>query len=98
MAAAICDVRFTLNSGHSLRQSECLLWAKSGHDAYQTFLELEPLSALLTLRIGKIAVERKADVLRQRVDAKMISLGWLAALSHMVEGPVKLGQIFDFNH
>src|SRR6266566_151547 len=29
MAAAICDVRFTLNSGHSLRQSECQLWAKS---------------------------------------------------------------------
>jgi hypothetical protein len=29
-SAPICDVRFTLNSGHSLRQSECPLWAKSG--------------------------------------------------------------------
>jgi L-2-amino-thiazoline-4-carboxylic acid hydrolase-like protein len=28
---ANCDVRFTLNSGHSLRQSKCLLWANSGH-------------------------------------------------------------------
>jgi len=74
------------------------LTTKSGHNAYQTFLELEPLGASLTLRIGKIAIERKADILRQRVDAKMISLGWLAALSHMVEGTVKLGQVFDFNH
>jgi hypothetical protein len=24
------DVHFTLNSGHSLRQSECLLWATTG--------------------------------------------------------------------
>jgi hypothetical protein len=53
---------------------------------YQTFPPLEPLGASLTLRIGKIAIERKADILRQGVDAKMIALGRLAALSHMVEG------------
>jgi hypothetical protein len=28
---ANCDVRFTLNSGHSLRQSKCLLWANKRH-------------------------------------------------------------------
>ena len=57
---------------------------------YQTFLELEPLGASLTLRIGKIAVERKAYILYQGVDAKMKALGRLAAFSHMIEGPVKL--------
>lgn len=31
MPAPIFDVRFTLNSGHSLPQLECLLWANSGH-------------------------------------------------------------------
>jgi hypothetical protein len=30
MTPANFDVRFTLNSGHSLRQSECLLWAMCG--------------------------------------------------------------------
>ena len=70
----------------------------SGHNAYQTFPALEPLGASLTLRSGKIAIERKADILRQGVDAKMIALGRLAALSHMIEGPVQLRQVFDFNH
>jgi len=36
---------------------------KSGHNAYQTFPPLEPLGASLTLRIGKIAIKRKADIL-----------------------------------
>jgi len=27
MAASICDVRFTPNSGHPSAQSKCLLWA-----------------------------------------------------------------------
>jgi hypothetical protein len=31
MTPSTCNVRFTPNSGHSLRQSECLLWAKSRH-------------------------------------------------------------------
>ena len=60
----------------------------SGHNAYQTFPPLESLGASLTLRIGKIAIERKADILHQGVDAKMIALGRLAALSHMVEGAI----------
>src|SRR5215510_487193 len=72
--------------------------ANNGHNAYQTLPPLEPLGASLTLRIGKIAIERKADILHQGVDAKMIALGRLAALSHMVEGPVKLRQVFDCNH
>jgi hypothetical protein len=81
-----------LNSGN-------WLWITAGktHKS-QTFPPLEPLGASLTLRIGKIAIERKADILHQGVDAKMIALGRLAALSHMVEGPVKLRQVFDFNH
>ena len=63
-----------------------------------TFPPLEPLGASLTLRIRKIAIERKAHILHQGVDAKMKALGRLAAFSHMVEGPVKLRQVFDFNH
>ena len=54
------------------------------------FLELEPLGASLTLRIGKIAVQRKAHILHKGVDAKMKTLSRLAAFSDMVEGPVKL--------
>jgi hypothetical protein len=54
------------------------------------FLALEPLGASLTLRIGKIAVERKEHILHQGIDTKMKALGRLAAFSHMVEGPVKL--------
>jgi len=38
---------------------------KADINAYQTFLALEPLGAPLTLRIGGIAVKRKADILRQ---------------------------------
>src|SRR6516162_2768132 len=94
----IIDVRFTPKSGHWLNVSGCPLCAKSGHDACLTFPPLEPLSASLTLRIGKIAILRKAHVLRQGVDPKMRALGRLAAFSHMVEGPVKLRQVFDFNH
>jgi hypothetical protein len=33
MAASICDVRFTPESGHPMRHSECLLCANSGHCA-----------------------------------------------------------------
>jgi hypothetical protein len=57
------EVRSTPKSGHWVDVPECPLSAKSGHNAYQTFLELEPLGASLTLRIGKIAVERKAHIL-----------------------------------
>jgi hypothetical protein len=35
MAASICDVLFTPNSGHSSRQSECPLWAKSSREQVQ---------------------------------------------------------------
>src|SRR6516225_2738608 len=52
----IIDVRFTPKSGHWLNVSGCPLCAKSGHDACLTFPPLEPLSASLTLRIGKIAI------------------------------------------
>src|SRR5262245_61483065 len=92
------NVRFAPKATEVLRCRELTRCANNGHNAYQTLPPLEPLGASLTLRIGKIAIERKADILHQGVDAKMIALGRLAALSHMVEGPVKLRQVFDFNH
>ena len=92
------NVRYASDSDHSRYESELSLWANKRHRRMQHHNLTEPLGASLTLRIGKIAIERKADILRQGVDAKMIALGRLAALSHMVEGSVQLRQVFDFNH
>ncbi len=65
-----CYVHFTPESRHRWARWSCPLRANSGHDAYQTFPLLEPLGASLTLRIGKIAIECKADILHQGVDPK----------------------------
>ena len=48
--------------------------------------------------IREISVEREVDIFYQGIDAKMKALGWLAAFSDMIEGPVELRQIFDLDH
>ena len=73
-------VRFTPKADMCSAQRDVRYGPIADHNAYETFPPLEPLGASLTLRIGKIAIERKADILHQGVDAKMIALGRLAAL------------------
>jgi hypothetical protein len=46
----------------------------------------------------EIAVERKADVLNEGIDAKMKGLGGLATFRDMIKSAIKLRQILDFDH
>src|SRR5262249_47263304 len=53
MSAHVHNVRFTPKSGHVRRNSSCLLWAKSGHDArtvliYLNRADLTPLRSART--------------------------------------------------
>src|SRR5580765_146570 len=89
-------VRFTPESGHVQRTSRCPLCAKRGHDLLVSRSHtLKPLSPPLPLWVGEIWVKREAGILHQGIDAKMKSLGRLAAFSDIVEGAVELRQIFD---
>ena len=58
----------------------------------------KPLSSTPALRIRKIAVEREADFLNERIDAEMKALGRLATFSNMIESAIELRQIADLDH
>src|SRR5262245_48184513 len=98
ICSASTHVRFTPNSDIDCVFRRVCFGPIADITCESAVAPLEPLSASLTLRIGEIAVKREADILHQGINAKMKALGRLAALSHMVEGPVELRQIFNFDH
>lgn len=48
--------------------------------------------------IREVAVQRKHDVLNERVDAKMETLGGLTPFCSPREGVIELAEIFYFDH